>query len=396
VGPAGANSADVIVVGGGIVGTAAAAFIAEAGARVVLVEREGLASGASGANSGVVQHPFDPVLAALYRDTVSLYRDLAAASSSFPFPTEPAGMLFVSEREESARRQAALIVDAFPTLATDVVGGTELQRLEPAVGPDLWACRVDIGYPVMPGASTYAYATLAESRGAEIRQGRAAVLDVEDDSVIGVRIDGRSVAAGAVLVAAGPWTPGLLDPAGRWLPIRPLWGVVVEVELAEPPRHVLEEAGIDAAINGAGPEGEIISASPAGGPGVPREHAVDFSLVPLPGASAVGSTFLAVEPDPEAWMEAVLSNATRFVPRVADAPIRGVRACARPQSLDGLPLIGAVPDRRGLFICAGHGPWGISTGPASARLVSDLILGRNPDIPREVGPDRFGVPGETA
>ena len=63
-------AADVAVVGG-IVGTAAAACLARAGARVVLVEREGLASGASGANSGVVQHPFDPLLAALYRETSS-------------------------------------------------------------------------------------------------------------------------------------------------------------------------------------------------------------------------------------------------------------------------------------------------------------------------------------
>ena len=60
-------SPDVVVVGGGIVGTSAAAFLAAASLRVVLVEREGLASGASGANSGVVQHPFDPITADLYR-----------------------------------------------------------------------------------------------------------------------------------------------------------------------------------------------------------------------------------------------------------------------------------------------------------------------------------------
>jgi glycine/D-amino acid oxidase-like deaminating enzyme len=68
---------DVAVIGGGIVGTAAAAFLAEGGARVTLYEREALAAGASGRNSGVVQHPFDPVLVPLYLETVELYRRLA-------------------------------------------------------------------------------------------------------------------------------------------------------------------------------------------------------------------------------------------------------------------------------------------------------------------------------
>jgi glycine/D-amino acid oxidase-like deaminating enzyme len=69
-----------------------------------------------------------------------------------------------------------------------------------------------------------------------------------------------------------------------------------------------------------------------------------------------------------------------------------VRACARPQSSDGRPLVGIVPGRRNLYVCAGHGPWGISTGPASARMIADLVLGRGPAIPAELDPARFGAP----
>ena len=58
----------------------------------------------------------------------------------------------------------------------------------------------------------------------------------------------RLVSADAVLVAAGPWTPALIDPERRWVPIQDRWGVVVEVELADGPTHVLEEAEIGAAI----------------------------------------------------------------------------------------------------------------------------------------------------
>ena len=379
---------DVVVVGGGIVGTATAAFLAGAGVRVVLVERDGLASGASGANSGVVQHPFDLVLATLYRETVALYRELAAGSNAFAIGERPSGLLYISTSEAAARRQAALIDGSFPELAAEVVGGDALRRLEPAAGEDLWACRVDIGYPVMPGASTYAYATLAEARGAVVHMGRAAALEVSGDVVTGVRVGDRVIAAGAVVVAAGPWTPGLVDPTGRWAPITPRWGVVVEAELASPPRHVLEEAGIEAVLDAGG---WVDGAGDDAGQTVDADE-VEFSLVPLPGASAVGSTFLPREPDPAAWMERILVRATRFIPGVVDAPIRGVRACARPQSADGRPLVGIVPGRRNLFVCSGHGPWGISTGPASARQVADLLLGRDPAIPAELDPARFGVP----
>ncbi len=74
----------MVIIGGGIVGTSAAAFLASAGVKVTLVEREGLASGASGANQGIVQHPFDPVLDPLYHDTLALYRELSATRFRLP------------------------------------------------------------------------------------------------------------------------------------------------------------------------------------------------------------------------------------------------------------------------------------------------------------------------
>ena len=364
------------MIGGGIVGTSAAAFLAEAGKRVILVERDGLASAASGANSGVVQHPFDPVLAELYRTTIELYRELSLTSASFKLPERPAGMLFVTEREDAARDQAATVAAQFPDLSSDVLWGAALHAADPALALNLWACRVDIGYPVWPGASTYAYASLAEQRGATIRQGRSAALHREGDTIIGVALNSELIDASQVLVAAGPWSPQIIDPTRQWEPIRALWGAVVEVELADPPRYVLEQAGIEASIGADVDENER-----------PDQ---DFSLISMPGVSVVGSTFLDQEPDPRDWQEPILRFAAKFVPRVLDAPIRGVRACPRPLSTDGLPLIGAIPGRDGLYVCAGHGPWGISTGPASARLVADMMLGRAPTIARELSPARFG------
>ena len=207
------TAADVVVIGGGIVGTAAAAFLAEAGARVTLVERDGLASGASGANSGVVQHPFDPVLAR------TLSRDARAVPATSPRPTSASA----SARSRPAcstcpptKRLSGMSTGRLPTRFRPSTGSwpraTRCARSSLPSAPGLWGCRVGIGYPVAPAASTYAYATIAERRGVGVRMGRTAALDRRGDAVVGVVVDGERTPADAVLVAAGPWSPSAHRP----------------------------------------------------------------------------------------------------------------------------------------------------------------------------------------
>jgi len=384
---------DVAIIGGGIVGVSLAAILAGRGATVTLYEREALAAGASGRNSGVVQQPFDPPLIPLYDDTVAVYRELAelVPDAGVRLPAEPAGLLLVSHSEPVVRSVSAGLRAAFPALGIELLDGATLHGLEPALGPDVVACRVPIGFPVVPSAPTFAVATLAERRGARIRLGRAARPAFDGDRCIGVHVDGRIEPAGAVVVAAGPWTPEVIDPSGAWRPIRPLWGVVVETGLADPPAHVLEEAEMDEALG----TGEAVeTAEAAGAAASDADHPATtprFSLVTAGGASVVGSTFLDAEPDPAGWQERILVRGASFVPGLFDAPIRDLRVCARPLAADGRPLVGRVPGVERLFVCAGHGPWGISTGPGSARLVVDVVLDEAAFPPPELDPARFGV-----
>ena len=179
-----------------------------------------------------------------------------------------------------------------------------------------------------------------------------------------------------------------------------MWGVVVEAGLAEPPRHVLEEAEMEEAIevppdpqdaDGGGPEADP-------GPGPDLDDGPDsagdrpeFSLVTADGRSSLGSTFLDHEPEPDGWIPRLVARGRRFVPEIERASLGAVRSCARPVSVDGRPLVGALPGLEGAFVAAGHGPWGISTGPGSARLVVDAILGGR--IPAELDAARFGPVG---
>jgi glycine/D-amino acid oxidase-like deaminating enzyme len=377
---------DVVVVGGGIVGTATAAFLAEAGARVVLVERDAIAAGASGRNSGVIQQPLDPILGALYDSSLARYRELAVEpASGFAMGSEPAGLLYATLDREVAARLTAELAAAHPELQPRLLEGPALRELEPALAPEVAACRLPIGYPVEPGAATRAYAALAERRGVEIVLGSAASLSWRAGRAVGATVDGRDIAAGSVVVAAGPWTPPLVDRTGTWRPIRALWGVIAEVALEQPPGHVLEEAEIDA-------RNEPRHGADAGT--LDEDPGLSFSLITANGRSALGSTFLDYEPDASAFVPRIVERGSRFVPEVGRARVASVRVCARPLSRDGRPLIGRVRWADGLFVAAGHGPWGISTGPGSARLVADLVLGRVAAPPAALDPARFGEPGQ--
>jgi len=348
-------SPDVIVVGAGIVGCALAAFLAEDGASVRLLERDGIAAGASGRNSGIVQHPMESALVPLFEETVALYREL----EGFALPAEPNGVLVLSEAPDALDAELAALQAAFPELRAERLAPGRPAELEPLLAPGLAGLRLQTGYAVPPAAATGAFAARARAAGAELRLGAPARLDALGP-------------CGAVVVAAGPWTPELVDPSGAWRPIAPLWGVNLELALPAPPRHALEEAGIEALVAN-------------GGEALPI-----FSLVTAAGISSLGSTFLPERPDPAALAPALVARGARYVPALAGAAVRSARVCARPLSDDGRPLLGRAPGRADVFVAAGHGPWGISLGPASARRVADLVLGREADLPDTFDPGRFG------
>jgi glycine/D-amino acid oxidase-like deaminating enzyme len=356
---------DVAVIGGGIAGCATAALLAEAGAQVTLYEREAIAAGASGRNSGILQHPMDPALVALYEASLALY----GALEGFELP-EPSGVLVVSDDPSLAAAHEA-VARRFPELEPTWLEGDDLRAAEPALAPDLYAYRVNAGRPIGPTAATNAWADRARAAGAKIVVGETARAAHENGLVTGVVVGGELHAAGAVVVAAGPWTPEAIGGGATW--VQPSWGVVAQVRLRRPPRHALEQAGVEALTEPGGAPESL------------------FSLVTTGAVSAVGSTFTATEPDAAAVAPRLLESGARYVPELADAAIEHVRACARPLAADGRPLLGAVPGVEGLYLVTGHGAWGITLGPGSAQMVVDEMSGSD-GIPPELRAARFGAP----
>ena len=372
----------MVVIGGGIIGCAAAAIMADRGAAVVLVEEAAIGAGASGRNLGAIQHPFDPVLAALYVESLARYRALAGITGSgFAIGDEPAGLLLLNRDADAAAAQARRMATAFPELDPRLVEPDELQRIEPSLAPGPAAVRLETGFPIPPHAATAAWAGLAEDRGAVVVVGRAAWPLERDGRAAGaVLADGSTIEADAVLVAAGPWTPALVDPTGTWRPIHATWGVTIQLRLhGNAPRHIVEEDEVDSLSRA---EAATDRASEADDPDADPPSL--FSLATAGGITTLGSTFLPAEPDPARIGSLLLRRAAAFLPAVVEAELVGRRMCARPQSVDGRPFIGPVPEVAGLFVCAGHGPWGISTGPATAAMVARSILdGTRPPVELE-------------
>jgi len=377
------RSPDVAVIGGGIIGCSAAAILAERGAAVMLFEATGIGAGASGRNLGAIQHPFDAVLSPLYHSSLEDYRRLALAGDAFAMPDRPAGVLMLNHDAEASRRQVQRLTAAVPDLRVEFMDADAVAAAEPSLVPGFAACRLDTGYPIPPASATRAYGRLATRRGAQLRVGVAAEPWIENDTVRGVTLaDGSRQAAGTVLVAAGPWSPPLVDPAGDWRPITRTWGVTVQLDLGDAaPRHVIEEDEVDA-VN----RPLVAAARAAEGEPTADPHSL-FTVASAEGVSTLGSIFLPDEPDPPRIARLLIERGSRYLPAIADAPVREVRVCARPQSADSRPFIGPIAGVKGLFVCAGHGPWGISTGPASAAMVVQAILD-GAAVPRELAADR--------
>lgn len=331
---------EVAVVGGGIVGCAAAALLAEAGARVTLYERERIAAGASGRNQGVLQHPLDEVLTPLYLESMRLHAETAPA---LRLDRPPDGLLLVSATPGAPSELAAGIAATNPELEPVFV--EDGRKLEPALAASISACRLETGHQIPPAAATEAWAERAHHAGARIVLGGA-----------------QRRPADLTLIAAGPWSP---------VAVTPIWGVTASVRMAHPPRHALEEAVIDAIATMAG------------------EVAPAFAAVTADGVTTIGATFLAAEPDHVRVAPDVLARAVDFLPGIAAAPLIDSRACARPVTPDGRPLIGRPAGEDNVWVATGNGPWGMSCGPATARIAVDAMLGRG-TIPSELDISRLG------
>jgi sarcosine oxidase subunit beta len=375
------QSWDVVVVGGGLIGSAAAYHLARGGLRTLLIEQGCLASGASGANFGNVQVQDSEFGLSL---ELSLQGHEACAGLAAELETEldyqRLGSLLLIENEHQwatmETRAAGLQAAGVPAELLDL---DDVRRLEPSLSADavIGALYHANEGSLNPFKLVHAYARRGRHHGLEVwTHTEATQVSIQGGRVTGVLTARGHVAAGSVILATGAWARRLAATAGVDLPLRWVHGEAFITEQLPPLVH---RSISSAAFFEATEESD--------------EQVVGFCLRQRPegnvmiGEAAIVTEALGRRVSATA-LPAIAHEAKRRFPALSEAAV--IRGWAIPVAFlpDNRPLLGAVDEVEGLVVGTGLKSTIVLT-PLAGALIASLILGREVD-PRlaEFSPSR--------
>lgn len=369
------RTADVVVVGGGVVGASAAYHLAAAGAgSVLLLERaDAVATGSTGACAGGFRHQFS--------SRINIELSLASVPMILSFSEEhdlpldvvQDGYLFLVRHERDwAEFRAGWELQRSLGVDSRLLSSAEAAEIVPGIAIDdlLGATFCADDGIADPAGLTQGYATLAARAGAEVRLG-AEVVTIETDEarVSGVRTTDGVISAPVVVNAAGPWAGELAATAGVHLPLEPIPRMVVTTGSfpGAPMRRTLV---IDSATSCYfHREGEGVLMGMGG-----RVERPSFS-------TEVDHRFVEQE---------LLPTMVRMFPPIEHAGVASMWAGLYEMTPDRHPIVGEAPVK-GLFLANGFSGHGFQHAPVVGKLLAELIVegrARTVDI-SSLGLDRF-------
>lgn len=379
------RSADIIVVGGGVVGLAIAREARRRGADVVLIER-GLRTGAEASHAAagmlapqVEANNFDAffALACASRDAYPNFARELREETGVDIELERTGTLYLAfteeDEEECARRFSW---QARAGLQVERLTAKEARSLEPQLSPRVrCALRFPLDGQVENRRLAEALAQACKANGVAVfEQTEAVSLRVESGRVRGVETSrGRIEAGTAVVVAGGAWSSLVrlrVSAAGD--------GSDAPVPVIEPVR------------------GQMLCFAPRSAPPLVRHvvYSPRGYLVPRrDGRLLAGTTTERAGFDKsvtDEGREAITAQAREIAPAVAELTVSEAWAGLRPRGADDWPLLGASSEAANLFYATGHYRNGILLAPLTGALVAEMILtGVVPDLLQPFAPARF-------
>ena len=347
-------SPEVVIVGAGVVGCATAYYLARAGVKVTIVERDSVASHASGFAlgglnplSGVgIPDPLGPLAMEsfrLHQELAPLLKEETGIDTQFELHTT--ATLASSEEEAAQIRQRLPWQQAQAGFRVEWKSGTEILALEPRLTPRVVGGVVTehIGL-VEPYRYCLALLEAAEKMGLTFRHGQVSGLKFHGDRVTAVQLAKEELPCETVVIAMGPWTGNAASWVGIDLPVKPLKGQILRLRVSGAPLTYVSWQHIYAVSKSDG----LVWA------GTTEEDA-GFDE----------------EPSAEA-RQVMMDRAVEALPYLVDAEIVRQTACLRPVSADGLPILGHVPNREGVIVATGAGRKGILLSPVMGKIAADL------------------------
>jgi len=348
---------DVIIIGGGISGTAAAYELAKSGVRVTLIERGELHSMASGWTlAGVRQSGRHAAELPIARAAIRRWEHLAEELDSDIEYRQDGNLRLAFSEDEVPVIQHVVDAGNAAGIPMEFISGSEKVRdLAPAITPKVVAASL---CPTDGHANNHltvqAYARAAQRFGAEIRTGTEVTnILVEGDRVTGVQTKDETLHAGTIIVAAGIYTPRLLTPLGLDLPLQVVLCPVFTTEITEPTL---------------GPVLGVASAHFAGRQEASGRFRLIGESVPWDGELHTASNTM-----PTAGQtEAMIAGAIDVLPGVRDLRVDRVWGGLIDRTPDAIPVLERIPGIEGLVVGAGFSGHGFGIGPATGEILADL------------------------
>jgi glycine oxidase len=355
---------DVVVIGGGVIGLSVARRLAREGLGVTVLERGPCGGEASWAGAGVLSpcnpHRDDPV--AHWQDrSLALYpafcHELLDESGIDPeydvcgelelaFDEQGLGIAR-SDCAAGSRRQLS---DGRPAYA--LLSREETRELEPAVSPEIvGALHVLATAQVRNPRLLQALVGACRRYEVDIREDTPVEeLMLDGSNVIGVRTHGEVITAGLFVLCGGAWSSQLHPRLESLMPVRPVRGQMILMELERRPFQPIIARGKTYLVPRR--DGHVLL-------GATEEPDSGYAKRTTAGGIA-----------------RLTKGGLRLVPSLADAPIISTWAGLRPGTPDDLPYIGPVPGFDRLLAATGHFRTGLTLAPGTAEYIAAIVSGR--------------------
>lgn len=368
------SDADVIVLGGGIIGCSVAWQLSSMGKQVLVLEQKDVAAGSAGATDGVVGyhtkkpgHELDLAI-----QSIEMFRSLnEMLDEDVEYGFEAGGMQPVEDKmqwdilSEIVEQQRKSGVDI------RMISKEEARELEPQLADDIYgALYSPTGGKVNPLKLTMAYARAAKRLGAKIQTNTNVTgFIIENGAVKGVQTDRGEYYADTIVNCCGSWAGKVAQLAGIELPITPRKG---QLAVTEPIGPFMKATIQCARYN-------VVKFRP--------ETITDKNILRLgtslsieqteSGGMIIGGTREFAGYEKENTFEAIelmMQRAARFFPALKDVSVIRFFSGFRPYTPDGIPLLGEVGTLKGFYMAAGHEGDGIALSPITGKLIAEQIV----------------------